>query len=242
MKVYRNIFGLEKTFNEGMGSVGIRLPLYTLTGNPRPGTNFSTPTSTALGDLGLYAKYILALDEETGSLISGGLVLSPPTGPSQFAGAQYVNSIHSMQFQPFLGFIWNLDRFYLQGFSAIDIPTDQRDVTLFYNDFSFGYILYRDDDANSRALITAIAPTFEVHVNTPLNHRGAYDFDDISGTADNVNLTYGLNVEVARNSVATFGIVTPVTAPKPFDFEALFLLNIRFGGSRQVRAFPVLGN
>jgi hypothetical protein len=41
----------------------------------------------------------------------------------------------------------------------------------------------------------------------------------------------------------TFGFVTPVTGPRPFDYEALLLFNVRFGRSRAAqRALPpVLG-
>ena len=83
-----------------------------------------------------------------------------------------------------------------------------------------------------------MAPTFEVHVNTPLNHRDPFDANDLAGTPDVVNLTYGVNFEFCRTAVLTFGFVTPVTGPKPFDFEALLLFNLRFGGSRRARRRP----
>ncbi len=69
MKAYVYNFGIEKTFNNGMGSVGIRVPLDNLTANSY-GDIISTPTSTAPGNLTLFAKYILAQNVRTGSLIS----------------------------------------------------------------------------------------------------------------------------------------------------------------------------
>ena len=39
-----------------------------------------------------------------------------PTGPSQFAGAKYIQGIHSTEIQPFIGYLLIRDRFYLHGF------------------------------------------------------------------------------------------------------------------------------
>ena len=90
--------------------------------------------------------------------------------------------------------------------------------------------------------LTAVVPTFEVHCNIPLNHRGAFNKNDISASADVVNLTYGVNFEFNRQSVLTLGFVNPVTSPKPFDLEALVLFNFRFGASRtRPQNLPILG-
>ena len=58
-----------------------------------------------------------------------------------------------------------------------------------------------------------------------------------------MNLTYGVNFEYYNRAVLTFGLVTPVTGPKPFDLEALILFNVWFGGSRGTRrsTLPILG-
>jgi len=68
-------------------------------------------------------------------------------------------------------------------------------------------------------------------VNSPLNHCGFDNPNELAGAPDVVNLTYGLNVEFDRNSLLTFGFVTPVTGPRPFDYEAVLLFNFRFGRS-----------
>ena len=46
---------------------------------------------------------------------------------------------------------------------------------------------------------------------------------------DIVNLTYGLNVGIFERTLLTFGVVTPVTSPKPFDFEVMAFVNYFFG-------------
>ena len=52
---------------------------------------------------------------------------------------------------------------------------------------------------------------------------------------DIVNFTYGLNVGVYRRTLFTFGLVTPVTGPRPFDLEATAFVNIFYGGSRRLQ-------
>ena len=219
LRAYRYIFGLEKTFNEGKGSVGIQLPLDSLTAESTIRGSFAKPggTSNSLDDLTVFAKYILERNPITGSLISVGLAVTPRTGPPNFAGANYLVAVNDTTVQPFLGYLWRRDRFYLHGFAAVDVPTSIRDVTMVYNDIGIGYYAYRNPDPNG--LLMALVPTFEVHVNDPLTHG---DFDnqrDLTGTPDIVNLTYGINAMVGQNSVFTFGFVTPVTGPRPFELR-----------------------
>ena len=242
IKVYREIFGVEKTFDDGNGSLGLRLPLDTLWSRPTVPARFKQfgGTSTSLDDLSVFSKYILKQDPETGSLISTGLAVTPTTGPGNFAGATYIGSstTHTTMIQPFLGYLWVRDNFYLQGFSAFEFPVNPAQATFMYNDVGIGYFLLRDTEGDG--FLTAVAPTFEVHVNTPLNHRDVYNANDPAGSADVVNLTYGLNLEFQRNSLLTFGFVTPVTGPRPFDFEFLLLFNYRFGRSARSALPPVI--
>ena len=68
-------------------------------------------------------------------------------------------------------------------------------------------------------------------MNTPLNHRGAFNVDDLVGTADFVDLTTGITFEINHRSSLALAVVAPVTGPKPFDVEALLEFNYRFGAS-----------
>ena len=231
---------MRRRSTSGKGSFGVRLPLDQLTANSTISGNFAKPggTSTALNDLSLFTKYVLKADPETGSLLSVGLEMTLPTGPSQFAGAKYIQGIHSTEIQPFIGYLLIRDRFYLHGFTSLSVPSSVRDVTMVYNDIGVGYFLFRSDDPDN--FITGVAPTFEVHVNSPLTHRDWFNANDPSGTADVVDLTYGVNVGFFRQSVLTFGWVTPVTGPRPFNYEAVLLLNWRFGRSRSRAALPII--
>ena len=240
LNIYRNLFGFEKTFNDGKGSIGVRLPLNTINAGTSPGLINQGGQSTALGNVTIFAKYILEYNPKTGNLLSVGLAITPPTGPGHFAGARFLGGTNNTTIQPFLGYYLNLTsshKLFLQGFSALDVPVDFSDVTLVYNDLALGYFAYRDPDT----AISAVVPTLEVHVNSPLNHRAEYSLRDPSGTATSVNITSGLNVEVRRNSLFTLGVVAPTTGPRPFNVEAVALFNYRFGNSRRPRPTPVIG-
>jgi len=243
LQAYRYILGIEKTFNEGWGSIGLRFPIDTISAKSVIPVKFNTMagTFTSVNDLSIIGKYILRRNSATGDLVSAGLVVTPPTGPRTFAGAPFLNSPHTVQLQPYLGYIWSRGRFYLHGFTAFDVPFDQNQVTMMYNDVGLIYFLYRSPDPSR--LISAVAPTFEVHVNTPLNHRNPFNPNDPAATPDFVDLTYGLDVRFRQRSVLSLGIATPVTGPRPFDLEALVLFNIYFGGLRSARrpALPMIG-
>jgi hypothetical protein len=225
--VYRETFAFEKTFLEGNVSAGLRLPLNTLSADSTvPGL---AGQSTDVGDLAIILKALLWRDLESGSVLSTGMLISTPTGPNSFAGYPFVVGYHEATLEPFIGYRWVSGNFYLHGFSSIDVPTDERDVTMMYNDIGIGYYVLRDRD-NARTL-TAIAPTFEVHVNTPLNHRDPLNVSDLAGTADSVDLTLGVHFEFSHRATFTVAAVEPVTGPKPFDIEAIAYLNITFGAS-----------
>jgi len=224
MNGYVYTWGFEKTFDQGNGSFGMRLPLDTLTAQSN---SVATPTSTALGNLNIFLKYVLKGNVETGRLYTVGMMITPPTGTSRFAGAPYVVGLNTTYFQPFIAYLWRYERFYLQGFSGFDFPSSNSDVTLMYNDVGFGYFLYQNPDPSR--LITAIAPTFEIHVDSPLNHRNPFNSFDPAASPYVCNFTYGLNVLMYGRAQVTTALVTPVTNPKPFDCEFALQLNFYFG-------------
>jgi hypothetical protein len=246
-QIFRYIGGFEKTFLDGQASIGLRVPLNSVTANTassRASGNFGG-TSTAVGDMNIFGKYVLLENRETGSLLSVGGAISLPTGPGRFAGFNtFAESPHGTSFQPFIGYIYNVGRIYFHGFTIVDVTTTGRDPVLMYNDFGIGYFIRRPDpNAMTAPVISMIAPTFEVHVTDPLNHRNPYSLRDPTGMTDIVNLTYGLNVGILERTLLTFGVVTPVTSPKPFDFEVMAFVNYFFGPRprRQLTSPPVLG-
>jgi hypothetical protein len=216
VQFYRETLGLEKACLGGAGSLELRLPVNTLSADSTiPGLG---GTNTAVGDLTGILKYAFIRDP-AGTWASSGLAVTTPTGPNSFAGSSQIVNLHSTRLQPFLGYYCARGALYVQGFSALDVPTDSRDVTILYNDLGVGYFCYQS--AAPGAVLTGVAPTLEVHLNDPLNHRGVLRFADPAGTPDVVDLTAGTNFVFCRRARLAIGVVTPLTGPKPFDVEAI---------------------
>jgi len=225
IQAYRYTLGFEKTFFNKNASVGVRMPIDTLSAQSRtPGFG---GTSTSVGDLSVFFKYALWQDREAGRVLSTGLAVTAPTGPGSFAGADYLRRINHYAFlQPYVGFQWQWDRFYVMNYLAVEVPTGPRDVTILFNDTAVGYFVYRS--ASADALIRAVAPTLEAHVNVPLNHRDWANPASVAGTPDVVDLTSGLNVFLGKRAILSLGAMTPVTGPRPASLEALAYLNVFF--------------
>jgi hypothetical protein len=238
MQVYREMFGFEKTFLDQQASIGFRLPLNTL--NIMSGFPGVGGTNTSLGNFDSFVKY--ALYDDGRNFLSVGLDLNYNTGPTSFAGYPNLLGINPFEIQPFMGYIIQRDRVYLQGFNSIAVPMDRRVATMYYCDIGIGYFVYRS--ANPRALISFIVPTFETHLNIPLNWVG-FQPQNIGATPDVVNLTFGLNVGVSNRAILSAAYIRPVTGPLPFTGEFALMLNVPFGqGARRAAAFitpPVIG-
>ena len=210
--LHRETIGFEKTFLDGDASFGIRLPFLQLVGD-------SNVEDNQVGDLSLIFKYALLNDRRTGDVFSTGMVLTLPTGKDvTIDGA---TSLHATVFQPFLGYIVNFDSWYLQGFSSLAVPTDFRDVTLLFNSVGVGYKLYQNNSPD--VSLHGIVPVAELHLNTPLNHRGLNEADPIS-YPDGLDGTIGVHLIFQR---VNFGLAvgTPLIGPRPYDVEALANLN-----------------
>jgi hypothetical protein len=213
--LHREMFGLERTFLDGNASIGLRVPFLELTGG-------QGIDQQELDDISVIFKYAFAYNRQNGDVLSGGMVLTFPTGESIPIVGE--SSINSTIFSPFIGYIYHFtDDFFVQGFSSVAVPTDARDVTLLFNSVAFGYHAYRATDSGDS--LRQIVPTVELHLNNPLNHRGL-DTAPI-GYADELDVTTGVHVMLNR---AEFGLAVcvPVTGPKPMDFEIAASFNYHF--------------
>jgi hypothetical protein len=222
-RIHREIWGWEWADAAGDASFGLRLPLNTYNAaNTVPGLD---GTSTDIGDLSCIFKYVVWRDEAEGHLVSAGLAVTPPTGPGSFAGSNNIKGFHNTSLQPFCGSVWNLGPAYVQHFTAVDAPTDLNDVVLLSNDVGAGYFLHQKPGGGS---ITAVVPAVELHVTTPLNHRGILALTDKAGTPDMVDLTGGVNFEYCDQSTLAVGFAVPLTGPRMFDFEILAQFRSRY--------------
>ena len=193
MIVYRQVYGFEKTFFDQWASIGIREPINSLTIQSQSSLCRALGgTSSAFGNVNVFTKFIL-WENQAGSLISAGLAVDIPTGPNSFAGFPSTLGKNVTDIQPFLGYIFtNGGDWFVQGFGSIAVPTDAALPTMMFIDAALGYYIYRNNDPGS--FLTAIVPTFETHLNIPLNHS-SLNFSDTYGTPTVVDLTFGLNTE-----------------------------------------------
>ncbi len=214
--VNREMFGFEKTFAYGNGSFQMRLPYLQLE------NAVGAPSSNISGDMTLVLKYAVINDRQTGNVLSGGVALTLPTGDSFLAATG--ETIHDTLIQPWVGYIYNLDRLYVQGYLAVVVPTDSRDATLLFNDIGLGYWAYRNPDPTE--FFRGIVPTIEAHLLDPLSHRGSQSLP--VGLPDYLTFTGGVNFVFGTNSTLGFALGTPVTGPRPYNYEGTVALNIRF--------------
>jgi len=237
MIVYRQVYGFEKTFFDQWASIGIRVPIDTLNIQSSPRFPGLGGTSSAFGNVNVFTKFIL-WEDRAGSLISAGLAIDTPTGPNSFAGFPTILGKNVTDIQPFLGYIFtNGGDWFVHGFGSVAVPTDSALPTLMFLDAALGYYVYRNNTPGS--FLTAVVPTFETHVNIPLNHS-SLNFNDTYGTPTVVDLTFGLNTEFFKRGVMTLGYALPVTGPAPFSGEFILQFNWRFGGGRQLPPTSIL--
>lgn len=213
VNLHREVFGFEKTFFDGRASVEVRLPLF------QQQSSLDGFRADNMGDVTIIGKYAFLLDRSTGNVVSGGVAVTAPTGPGI---ATLDGTIRATLIQPWGGYIWNYNRLFLQGFHSVVIPTDQRDVSLLFNGIGVGGWLYRGE---ANRPISFIAPAAEVHVTTPLNHRG---FLDNIYAPDMVVMTGGVHVGILGRSRLSLGVATPVSGPRVYGFEAFAQFNWRY--------------
>jgi hypothetical protein len=216
-------------------SLGLRVPFNTLDAqgaDPLVGPGGILPatrgyTTTQFGNLSAVVKALLWEDRGSGSLLSGGATVSFPT-----ASSKKINpGMSTVAFaQPFVGYIAQRGDFFVQGFSSVTLSIASAQSIVLFNDIGLGYYAYRT--AAPTALLTAVVPTLELHVFTPL--RQADPGANLFGTTDDtrlydiVNVTGGATIEFSHRTTLGVGVAVPVTGPHPFDVEALAQLNYRF--------------
>jgi hypothetical protein len=211
--LHREVFGFEKTFLDGSASIELRVPLL------QQAINLDGFSARTVGDLTIIGKYAFLLDRDTGNVFSGGLAVTAPTGPS----IQTTDgNLHSTLLQPWVGYIWTSERFFLHAFHSVVGPTDTRDVTLLFNDVGLNYWLYRGEPNRP---LNFIVPMLEAHVTTPLNHR---DGNGPIFVSDLVVMTVGVHVGLFGNGTLSLGVATPVSGPRIFSAEGFVQLNWRY--------------
>lgn len=216
---HREVFGFEKTFMDGDASVGLRVNTLQNTGDGSLGADY-------FGDMTIVTKYAFLNDRETGNVISGGVLITVPTGPDAILvdGSR----LNPTVIQPWNGGILNFENFFVQGFSSVAIPTDGRDAWLGISDLGLGWKMFRAADPTS--IISYVVPTTEAHFTFAYNRAGVNRWPVGYPTALTV-LTNGVHIGLGQSTDFTLAVAVPVSGPKTFDIEGVAQLNWRFGAS-----------
>jgi hypothetical protein len=235
-------FGMEKTFFDGVMSLGVRIPFYTINGEgkdfhvgPDPVTGAvgllpggSGFDETKWGNLVAVAKAVLWEDRPAGSLLSAGVVVSVPTA----SNVQLDPGMSAlMYFQPFTGFILTSGDLFFQGFSSMTLPVARPEAFVSFTDLGVGYYVWRDPTCSR--LVSAVAPTLEVHYTAPIRQADPTanlfgNFVDTLRVHNTVDITLGSTFEFSNRATLGVGLAVPVTGQRPFDVEALVQLNLLF--------------
>ena len=243
--------GVEKTFLEGNTSIELRMPLNNPVGLSSGATGQSFQTHAA-GDLIVTFKALLFSDDSQG--LSLGLAVNTPTGSDltvhqndDFGDSFFTLKNNATHLIPFIAYqAAPNDDFFFNGFLQVDTPTNAntvnskfltnrrtasvRDQTLMYVDASFGYWLFRDDEAE---FLTGLAGLFELHYTTALNRADKVDlnfvhFGDGSGRFDAINLTTGVQANIGRSTMVRAAFVAPLRSDPNRFFDSEVSLAIVF--------------
>lgn len=252
-EVHLGTFGFEKTFSSGLGSFGLRVPVYGITNDG----SFKEDAidDMDLGDVSVVLKLALVSDPSNGSVISGGLVATFPTGQSHVAFDG--QKIHPTLLQPFLGYLWNTPTFFVHGFSSYVFSIDSRVPDLLLNDIGIGWWLYRtplgpyrsnafadrelpgpgnafdvpvrrsnafSDAPGDAPFLSGVVPTLEVHANTPIEGRD----NPAIRAFDSIVVTGGTHFLLYNQANLGVGVGAPVNGPRAFEWGIFAQLNVNY--------------
>lgn len=213
--LHRETFGFEKTFLDGRASFGVRVPVIQKDG-------LGAYDLDGLADITAIIKYAFYLDAAKGDAVSGGVAVTAPTGRKVILADD--EHLDSVLLQPWAGFVLNSDRFFVQGFASVVVPTDKRDAAYLTGDLGVGYKLVTGP---CDGIITQVAPVLELHANVPLNHAGV-DSGGLVVFPSQFTATAGVHLGLGSFSTLSFAGAVPLSGPRATDFEILCQLQVRF--------------
>jgi hypothetical protein len=176
---------------------------------------------SGFGDLSLIGKYAFINDTQTGTVASGGLVVTVPTGRSlTLADGSKTDSV---LIQPWVGGIVVMGDAYALGFSSVVASTGSPDPTLYTLDLGVGYRIYQSQDKND--VVTSLTPTLEGHLTTALGNNNS---SSLIQFGDQFIVTGGVHIGLFDQAYFTIGGAVPLTGSKFNDFEVIAQFNYRF--------------
>jgi hypothetical protein len=204
----REIFGVEWAWNDHF-SVGARVPYVQ--------QSWSIYDDTLVGDLSVIFKW--APINETDRVCAVGMDLTVPSGDSPYWFADG-GDLHPVWFQFFAGYYRGWGDCFLHGFTSLAVPSDSRETTILFQDLGLGYWL-----RCSRRCLRAVVPTFEAHLNVPLDQP---NLSTVLRYRTSMNLTLGATAFFTERCSLGAAAATPITGPRPFGTEGIVSFNWRF--------------
>ncbi|MGO8746407.1 MAG: hypothetical protein ACLQNE_10485 [Thermoguttaceae bacterium] len=230
--------GLEKTLFGGDVSVYVRAPfLYA-------SDNVSSAAIDGVGDISAGFKVLLDR-EESGSLLSAGMTIAAPTAPAgQFLpngnsgvwGTPTPVSVNPVFLQPWVAGRLNGDRFFVEDYFGVLVPTTSEVVTSINNSLSVGYHMWSSgsscpecDSGCGERLLRSITPMLNAQVLVPLGSGGnnTTTVFPISFPTQ-LFLTEGCQFSLGERVTIFSGVVEPVVGPKAFSIGATFGASLAF--------------
>jgi hypothetical protein len=249
--INRYVFGVEKTFFNGYGSIEVLVPFAGTANSEQNGGQGMAVSNAEFGNVGLLLKGVLFRNANWA--VTAGVGVSMPTADDSrllFAGRPIIEIRNKAWLvQPIVGAVWAPnDRFYAQtglqfdfdpngnpvyvrepggDFGQRGILTDQ---TYLYASGAVGYWLYRSDTK----FLSALGLQGELHYDRTLGNRdfvqtGSVLVADLNNNIDVLNATTGINVVFRDRTTLALGVSFPVTGNRLSDWNLMARINIPFG-------------
>lgn len=255
----RFVFGFEKTFLDGLGSIEFRVP-FAATVNSTSNSDGSFGSGRAeFGNVFIVAKAMLYTSDSL--VFSGGLGISIPTADDvrlQLGGPDLLKVRNdTVILTPFLASLWTpTDRFFSQTWLGFGLDTcgnpvqtnfDGKglrtagtlyDPTTVQVDLQFGYWLIHPIEGNGRGL----APFVEWHFNQQLQAQnsvkdGAFTLTPGVGQLSEIDMSAGFAAQFADNANLMFGVTFPLASDRNrfSDWQLGLRMNYFFGPTARAR-------
>lgn len=264
VNVNRMTPGFEKTFFNRWTSIDVRFP-FASTLNPTI-TIDEENTNAQFGNVTVVGKTLLYQTDQL--YIATGMGFNLPTSRGLSVGwttgipLARINN-QAVALQPYLAGLWMPnDRLFTQVWGQLLFPTNgnstylnstgaglQRagvltDPSLAFLDWQIGWWVYRSQ--NPSAVLNGVAPLLELHYNATISDPDVVRAGNVAvgnfNTYNMLNLTAGVNLQIARRFSVLLASIQPLTQGnnRQYNWEFAALINYQFGVPTQAGAISAV--
>jgi hypothetical protein len=257
----RFVYGIEKTFLDGLGSIEIRLPFAATVSSTSNNDGSFGAGRAELGNLFLVTKLLLSSTDTL--VVSGGMGLSLPTADDvrlQFGGGDVLRIRNeAVIMTPFVASLWTpTDRAFAQSWLGFGwdingnpaqtnldgkgLATKGRlyDPTTLQMDLQLGYWVIHPTEGGA---LRGFAPFVEFHYNQQLAAQnsakdGPFNLTPSIGLLSEFDISTGFAAGIGENSNFMLGATFPIASPRNqfSDWQLGVRFNYFFGPYGRARA------